>query len=263
MSWRWSLLVGCLFFFTPVSSRQSTIVAQSGESQYRAVITQYCSGCHNDRLKSGDLALTAFDIDKAAEHPEVWEKVVRKLRGRMMPPLGRPRPDEKTYDTVVSYLEKSLDRDAAANPNPGRTETFRRLNRTEYQNAIRDLLALDVEVSSLLPKDDASYGFDNVGAGALSPTLLERYLTAEQKISPSAGGPRGRPPGSNVMVLRADPTQKTHLEVFPSAPGGGPVMNYTSPADAEYDIQVRLMRNRNENVEGLNEPHEMEVTLDG
>src|SRR4029079_4687979 len=107
------------------------------------------------------------------ENPEIWEKVVRKLRGRMMPPPGRPRPDEKTYDDVVASLEKSLDRAAAANPNPGRTATFHRLNRTEYQNAIRDLLALDVDVKSLLPKDDASFGFDNVGVGGVSPNLLE------------------------------------------------------------------------------------------
>src|SRR5262245_16849464 len=124
MNWRWSFLVACLFIFTAGGSRQTINAAQGGQSQYGTVVTQYCSGCHNDRLKSGDLALTAFDIDKAAEHPEVWEKVVRKLRGRMMPPLGRPRPDEKTYDTVVSYLEKSLDNASAAKPNPGRTETF-------------------------------------------------------------------------------------------------------------------------------------------
>jgi len=227
------------------------------------LINQYCAGCHNDRIKSGDLTLTTVDPDNPGKNPEIWEKVVRKLRGRMMPPPGRPRPEEPAYDQFVSDLEKSLDRDAAANPNPGRTDTFRRLNRTEYQNAIRDLLALDVDVSSLLPKDDASFGFDNVGAGALSPTLLERYLATAQKISRLAVGTPVRTPGSNVMVLPADLTQENHLEGLPFGTRGGTVMNYTFPADAEYDIQVRLMRNRNENVEGLNEPHDVEVTLDG
>src|SRR3989454_908650 len=112
----------------------------------RTVVDQYCVGCHNDKANVGGLALNNIDVTRAGDHPEVWEKVIRKLRGRMMPPPGRPRPDERGYDAVVSYLETSLDRAAAANLDPGRTETFRRLNRTEYQNAIRDLLALDVDV---------------------------------------------------------------------------------------------------------------------
>ena len=120
----------------------------------RSAIDQYCVGCHNDKLKTGGLFLSGLDIARAGEHPEIWEKVVRKLRGRMMPPPGRPRPDERGYDALVASLETSLDGAAAANPDPGRTETFRRLNRTEYHNAIRDLLTLDVDVASLLPKDE-------------------------------------------------------------------------------------------------------------
>jgi hypothetical protein len=242
---------------------QAGVTPQSGQSAQRVFVNQYCAGCHNDRIKSGELAITAFDVDNPGEHPEIWEKVVRKLRGRMMPPPGRPRPDENTYDQFVSHLETSLDRAAAANPNPGRTETFRRLNRTEYRNAIRDLLALDVDVSSLLPKDDASYGFDNVGAGGLSPTLLERYLTAAQKISRLAIGTPVRTPGANVLVLPPDLTQEDHLEGLPFGTRGGTVMHYTFPLDAAYEVQVRLMRNRNENVEGLTEPHDMEITIDG
>src|SRR5439155_498659 len=128
-----------------------------------AVINQYCVSCHNQKARTGGLALDTLDIGNAGANSQVWEKVVRKLRVRMMPPPGLPRPDESAYNSVVSYLETSLDRVAAANPNPGRTDTFRRLSRTEYQNAIRDLLALDVDVTSLLPKDDVSYGFDNGG----------------------------------------------------------------------------------------------------
>src|SRR5437870_4714622 len=209
----------------------------------RSSIDQYCAGCHNDKLKTGGLSLN-LDISRPGDHPEVWEKVVRKLRGRMMPPPGRPRPDDRAYDAVVSELETSLDRAAAANPNPGRTDTFRRLSRTEYQNAIRDLLALDVDVASLLPKDDATYGFDNVGAGRLSPTLLERYLNAAQKISRLAIGTPVRTPASNVLVLPADLTQENHVDGLPFGTRGGTVMNHIFPSDAEYEIQVRLMRNR-------------------
>ena len=138
----------------------------------RAVLDRYCVTCHNTRTKAGGLALDAVDVAQIAANAETWEKVVRKIRGRMMPPPGVPRPDEATYDALASRLEAALDGAAAARRNPGRTETFRRLTRLEYQNAIRDILALDVDVSSLLPKDDASHGFDNVSNGELSPTLL-------------------------------------------------------------------------------------------
>src|SRR5436309_14721992 len=124
----------------------------------RDVINRYCISCHNDRVKRGGLALDTAAAHEVGENPEVWEKVLRKVRARQMPPAGMPRPDETTYDAAIASLEASLDAAAAAHPNPGRTETLRRLNRTEYQNAIRDLLALDVDVTSLLPPDDSSYG---------------------------------------------------------------------------------------------------------
>ncbi len=162
-----------------------------------------------------------------------------------------------------SCAETSLDRVAAAKPNPGRTDTFRRLTRTEYQNAIRDLLAIDVDVTSLLPKDDSSFGFDNVTVGGLSPTLLERYLSAAQKISRLAIGTPVRSPGSDIVVLPVDLTQEEHFEDLPFGTRGGTVVHHTFPVDAEYEIRVRLSRDRNENVEGLTEPHQMELTLDG
>src|SRR5204863_2723894 len=202
------------------------------------------------------LSLNALDISRPGEHPEVWEKVVRKLRGRMMPPPGRPRPDERGYDALVVYLETSLDGAAAANPDPGRTDTFRRLNRTEYHNAIRDLLALDLDVASLLPKDDASYGFDNITVGGLSPTLLERYLAAAQKISRLAIGGPIRSPGGDTIVVPSDLTQEEHFDALPFGTRGGTVVHYTFPLDAEYGIQLRLARDRNEHVEGLTAPEQ-------
>ena len=238
-----------------------------GEGQQSATsastINQYCAGCHNASVKAGGLALDPLQADNAGQQPQVWEKVVRKLRARYMPPAGLPRPDGRTYDALVSSLTASLDRAAAARPNPGRTDTFRRLNRTEYQNAIRDLLAVEVDVAPLLPGDDASHGFDNVTVGDLSPTLLERYLTAAQKISRLALGRPGRSPGGDTFNLPPDLTQEEHFDELPLGTRGGLVVRYTFPQDAEYEIQVRLQRDRNEHVEGLTEAHEVELMLDG
>src|SRR5262245_8798805 len=137
MTTRWFLWTAA-WLAVLATARPFSARVQQDTSPARAVIDKYCVACHNDKTKIAGLALNTLDVSRAGEHPEVWEKVVRKLGGRMMPPPGRPRPDEGTYNAVVSYLETSLDRAAAANPDPGRGETFRRLNRTEYQNAIRD-----------------------------------------------------------------------------------------------------------------------------
>ncbi len=241
----------------------SIVTPQQPAQPQTAFTNQYCVGCHNDKLKSGGLSLASVNSRDIAEHTQTWEKVVRKLRARAMPPAGIPRPDEKTYDAIVTSLETSLDRAAAAKPNPGRTDTFRRLNRTEYRNAIRDLLALDVDVSSLLPGDDSSHGFDNVTVGELSPTLLERYLSAAQKISRLAIGSPVRSPGGDTMILPADLTQESHFDELPFGTRGGTVVHYTFPQDGEYEVQLRLARDRNEDVEGLTGSHEVEVTLDG
>src|SRR5262249_32511510 len=154
------------------------------------------------------------------------------------------------------------DRAAALHPNPGRTETIRRLNRTEYHNAIRDLLALDVDTSTLLPADDVSHGFDNITIGTLSPTLLDRYISAAQTISRLAVGGDWRSPGGDILRVRPDITQEDRVDGLPLGTRGGALFHYTFPQDGEYDIQIRLARDRNEHVEGLNEPHELEVLLD-
>src|SRR3989442_15034184 len=160
-------IVGCLAGLSAAASFMLTLDAQqppAGPSlpsaAHRDVINRYCVSCHNDRLKKGGLALDIVAASEVGHNPEVWEKVLRKVRARQMPPVGMPRPDEATYETAIASLETSLDRAAAANPNPGRTNTLRRLTRTEYQNAVRDLLALEIDVTSLLPADESSYGFD-------------------------------------------------------------------------------------------------------
>ena len=229
----------------------------------RAVINRYCVTCHNDRLQTGGLSLQGVDVGDVAAHAEVWEKVVRKLRAGAMPPQPRPRPDAATHQRLLAHIETALDQAARANPDPGRTETFRRLNRTEYQNAIRELLALEIDVTALLPRDDAAFGFDNVNTGGLSPTLMERYLAAAHTVSELAVGSRSPAPGSRVVVVPADRTQEDHVDGLPFGTRGGTVVDHVFPFDGEYEIQVRLQRNRNENVEGLTEPHEVELTLDG
>ncbi len=190
-------------------------------------------------------------------HSEVWEKVVRRLRARQMPPSGEPRPEESTYDAVVSSLGDMLDAAAAEHPDPGRTDTFRRLNQTEYQNAIRDLFALDIDATVLLPADESSHGFDNVTVGDLSPTRLDRYISAAQKISRLAVGRVGREPGGDTIRIRPDLTQEEHVDGLPVGTRGGVLIPYTFPLDGEYDIDLRLARDRNEHVEGLAEPHEL------
>ncbi len=227
-----------------------------------ALVDDYCLSCHDKDHEKGKLVLETIAEDDVAEHPEIWEKVVRKLRARLMPPIGKERPDEPTYDTVVTFLEKSLDRAAVAKPDPGRTATIRRLTRTEYKNAIRDLLALDVDVTSLLPADESSYGFDNVTVGDLSPTLLDRYVTAAEKISHVAVGRPSKSPGGETIRIPADVTQEEHIEGLPIGTRGGALVSYTFPENGQYEIQIRLTRDRDEHVEGLSEPHDVELLLD-
>ena len=229
----------------------------------QAVVDRYCLSCHNDRALRGGLSLEGAALEDVGTHADVWERALRKLRAGAMPPDGAPRPDEAAYGELIAYLETELDALASTNPNPGRTDTLRRLNRTEYRNTIRDLLALDVDIASLLPQDDASFGFDNVGVVELSPTLMERYLSAAQKISRLAVGSMAIVPGSRVVTLRPDVTQEGHLAGLPFGTRGGTEVEHTFPLDGEYEIEVRLARNRNENIEGLSEPHVLEMTLDG
>src|SRR5262245_38631418 len=256
---RWGVGISMLV----AGSRPAAVQAPAPASPERTLVNQYCVTCHNDRMKTGGLSLASLDPADAGANTAVWEAVVRKLRARAMPPATARRPDEPTYDRLITSLESQLDQWAAAHPDPGRTDTFRRLTRLEYQNAVRDLMALDVDVTELLPKDDASYGFDNVSALGLSPTLVERYLAAAQKVATLAMGSPVPAPGSRVVELPVDLTQEGHVDGLPFGTRGGTAVRHSFPRDGLYDIEVRLMRNRNENVEGLTEPHQIEIALDG
>ncbi len=228
----------------------------------KSMVHHYCLSCHDADVKKGGLDLELISREDITKHPDEWEQVIRKLRTRQMPPIGKERPTDQAYHELAGKLSSTLDRAAAKNPNPGRTETFRRLNRTEYQNAIRDLLALDIDAAALLPKDDASHGFDNVSLGELSPTLLNRYISASEKISRLAVGAPYRQPGGDTYRASPDLTQEEHVEGLPPGTRGGMLLKHSFPRDGEYEVQIRLTRDRNEEVEGLREPHQVEVLLD-
>ena len=227
-------------------------------SAERALVDRYCTTCHNDRLRTGGFSFDAIDVDDVAAHPEAFEKVVRKLRAGAMPPRPRPRPDQEAYDGFRARLERELDRAAASNPNPGRTETFHRLSRTEYRNAVRDLLALDADVDQLLPADDTSYGFDNIaGVLGVSPTLMERYLSAARKISRLAVASPVPSPTADTFRIASDLGQDERLEGLPFGTRGGVLVDYNFPEDADYVIEV--MPDGPLRIE----PHQLEVTVDG
>ena len=174
---------------------------------------------------------------------------MRKVHTGTMPPSNMPQPSQDDRRALLSWLETSLDAASAARPNPGRTDTLRRLNRTEYQNAIRDLLALDIDAASLLPPDDSGHGFDNVTVGDLSPTLLDRYISAAQKISRLAVGSTQPSLQSDIIRLPADLTQEEHLPGLPLGTRGGVSVSHTFAQDGEYEIQIWLARDLNGNVE--------------
>jgi mono/diheme cytochrome c family protein len=235
----------------------------SSISDVRAVFSRYCITCHNGRARTAGLVLDTLDLSKVPDDAEVWEKVARKLRAGAMPPVGAPRPDQVTSEALASWLESTLDRAAAARPNPGRP-ALHRLNRAEYANAIRDLLALDVDAASLLPPDDSSSGFDNnADVLGVSPALLEHYLTAARKIGALAVGDPGIGPSTETYRIRGDTSQDVHREGLPLGTRGGVLAHHTFPLDGEYVINVKLLETTLGSIRGLEFPHQLEILLDG
>ena len=235
----------------------------SSPPEARAVVSRYCIGCHNGRARTAGLELDALDLDKVDRDGEVWEKVARKLRAGAMPPAGAPRPDRATSDALAAWLEGTLDRAASEAPNPGRP-ALHRLNRAEYANAIRDLLALDVDAASLLPPDDSSSGFDNnADVLGVSPGLLERYLAAARKIAALAVGDLEISAGTETYRIRGDTSQDGHREGLPLGTRGGFAARHTFPLDGEYVIKVKLLETTLGGVRGLEYPHKVDVLVDG
>ena len=230
------------------------------------LIDRYCVDCHDGAEPAAGLSLAGFDTSEVLgakpQDTEVWEKIVKRLAARQMPPVDAERPSESEYKSVLTAMEAVLDRAAEKHPRPGRTDSVRRLNRTEYRNAIRDLLAVNIDVDSMLPADQLSHGFDNVTVGELSPLLLGRYITAAEKISRLAVGGLEKSPGGVTVRLPADRTQDVHVDGLPLGTRGGTLFEHHFPANGQYEIQLRLMRDRDENIEGLTESHDIDVQLD-
>jgi mono/diheme cytochrome c family protein len=258
-----ALIVGfCLH--TRASAQQTAPGGTSQMASHRRVVDRYCVTCHNQKLKTAGLTLDQTDVASPGTAGEVWEKVVRKLRTSTMPPSNAPQPSTEDRNALLSWLETSLDHSASAKPNPGRTDTLRRLNRTEYQNAIRDLLLLDIDATSLLPSDESGHGFDNVIVGDLPPSLLDRYISAAQKISRLAIGGAQTTLQSDIIRVPPDVTQEEHVPGLPIGTRGGVSVRYTFAQDGEYEIQVYLARGYSGDVDGLRAPvpHEMKLLLD-
>ncbi len=247
------------------SGLTATAYGAQGEPPPQDVLQRYCFACHNARARTAGLALDTFDMAQAGDHPAVWEAVVRKLRTGAMPPAGRPRPDRATYDAVVAWLETALDRAAEARPDPGRP-TLHRLNRAEYRNAVRDLLAVEIDVG-LLPADNAAYGFDNnADALTLSSALTERYLGAAARIAELAlGRPRGTPAPETILIPTDRDQGVRWSDELPFGSRGGGAFRYHFPADGEYRFE---MRPKESGVAGgflgiTDEPHQLDVSIDG
>ena len=235
-------------------------------SPHRATLDRYCVVCHNERLRTAGLALDAADLSDVAGDAAIWEHVIRKLRVGAMPPPGRPRPDRGDAQALVAYLETGLDRAAALDPGVGRTETFHRLNRAEYRNAVRDLLEVEVDVSALLPADDADeHGFDNMAAVlSVSPALLERYLSAARKITRLAVGLAPPVPSIETHRIPLLLYQDDRLsEDLPFGSRGGIAVRHRFPVDGEYSVRLRLQRTYTDYIRGLGTPQHLDVRVDG
>ena len=236
--------------------------ASGAVSEHRATLDRFCVSCHSGDSASGGVRLDRADLAAVPAAAELWERVVHKLRTATMPPPNMPRPPVADRAALLDWLEASLDAAALRSPNPGRTEALRRLNRTEYQNAVRDLLAVEVDVGALLPHDESGHGFDNVNVSDLSPMLLGRYISAAQKISRLAVGSGQVPPQSDVIRVKPDFTQEQYVPGLPLGSRGGVSVPHTFVQDGQYEIQIWLSRNRNEEIEGLRREHEVHLLLD-
>src|SRR6266853_1182252 len=236
--------------------------APADATQPRAVLDRYCVTCHNQRARAGGLSLDTLDLAHVDAQPAIWEAVARKVGTRAMPPQGMPRPDDATAVALTSWLTAELDRVASV-PNPGRP-LLHRLNRAEYGNVIRDLLAVEVDVRSLLPADDSAFGFDNnADLLVVSPSLLDRYLSAADRVSALAVGDPSTAPGSETYYTRGDQSQSQHLDGLPLGTVGGLGVRHTFPLDGDYVFQVALTRTNLEAARGLEHEHQLEITVDG
>ena len=263
--WAVSLLV-CVTLGAAGSLHAGPASQAAAAGPVQPVLAEYCVTCHNQRIRTAGLALDALDLANVSADAEVWEKVIEKLRAGVMPPAGRPRPDQATYQAVVAWLESTIDTAAASAPNPGRMAAFRRLNRFEYHAAVRDLLDLDVEISELLPMDSTSdEGFDNnVSQLSVTPALLDRYLSAAGKISRLAVGIVPSTALVDTYRVHKNLIQNERVsDDLPYGSQGGVAVRHYFPADGEYQVRIILQRHYNDFLRGMGRAHTLDVRLNG
>jgi mono/diheme cytochrome c family protein len=237
-----------------------------GQIDIRATLDKYCVTCHSERLHTAGVVLEGIDVANPATHAELWERVITKLHARSMPPAGLPRPDVAAYDAMASSLEAAIDRAWAANPNPGRIAAVHRLNRVEYNNAIRDLFALDIDVTSKLPGDETADGsFDNFAdVLSISTAHLERYLSVGRQVTRLAVGLPPTVPGVERFEIPLHVVQDDlQSEDLPFGSRGGMAIRYDFPVDGEYVIKIRLRRQYQDYVMGMGWPQQLDLRLDG
>lgn len=262
---KWTAVV--LFVYSSFCAAQQNPgnTGTSDPNELGKIVSGYCIGCHNDAIKTAGLSLQQANLADPGQSLDIWERVLRKLRARSMPPSGVPRPDDAAYDSLADYLEHGLDQYAVANPYPGKS-TLRRLNRTEYVNAVRDLLAVEVNnPADLLPADDTMYGFDNIGEVlTLSPLLTEQYIGAARKIRRQAISEKEMQPVFDFYTVSGYLMQEERVsEDLPFGSRGGIAIRHNFPLDGEYEIQVELQKNSREYIRGLTEPHQLDIRVDG
>ena len=265
-----AVLVTGVLFSAPLVSAPLGLGAQAQSASQaellQTTVAQYCVTCHNDQSRRGELSFEGLDLSDVGQHAAIQERILGQLRIRRMPPVDRPRPPEETYEVLTAWLASEIDRFAAANPNPGRTEAFHRLNRAEYANAVRDLLALDVDVEALLPADDIdANGFDNMAdVLTVSPALMERYLSAARKTARLAVGEAPLGPAGEIYEVPILLIQNDRMsDDLPFGSRGGIGIRHYFVLDGEYDLAIGLHRNYVNYVRGMGSSHELEVRLDG
>ncbi|MAX06373.1 MAG: hypothetical protein CMQ08_00145 [Gammaproteobacteria bacterium] len=263
--WPRTALIQLLAVVSPLLL-SSTTGAQSAGELLNTTINQYCLACHNDSLSTADVSFQNLDLSEVSNHGALQEKVLSQLRNRRMPPMEMPKPSEAVYNELVSWLESEIDELAATAPNPGRTDTFHRINRAEYANSVRDLLDIDVDVEELLPADDIdAYGFDNMAdVLTVSPALMERYLSAARKTARLAIGEEPLGPVSQIYEVPILLNQNDRMsDDLPFGSRGGVAMDHYFPVAGQYDLSLRLHRNYVNYIRGMGSQHEIEVRLDG
>ena len=256
--------IGLSAWSLPLSAApQGPAPAGSPGPSVREFTAQYCIACHNERARTAGVVLDSRDFQNLAADADVWEKVIRKVQVGMMPPAGVPQPDAGTRRALVAALSGELDRAARINPNPGRP-ALHRLNRTEYAHAIRDLLDLEVDPTTLLPTDDSAYGFDNVAdVLGVSATLMEQYVSAAGKVSSLAVGDPDVSPGAEVYRIPQDASQDRHVEGLPFGTVGGVLATPTIQVAGEYELSAKLFRTNLGVLRGLEYEHWLEYAVDG